>query len=82
MSTAAEVKAARVLDARGSFCPGPLMELVRGIREAQVGDVIELWSTDTGSRRDVPFWIKKAGHELVGVFDEPTYARFVVRKQR
>ena len=29
-----------VIDARGSFCPGPLMELIRGIREAEVGDVI------------------------------------------
>lgn len=82
MSTTAETKAARVLDARGSFCPGPLMELVRGIRESAVGDVLELWSTDTGSRRDVPFWVKKAGHELVGVYDEEKYARFVVRKLR
>lgn len=82
MSTAAETKATRVLDARGSFCPGPLMELVRGIREAQVGDVLELWSTDTGSKRDVPFWVKKAGHDLVGVFEEEKHTRFVVRKAR
>ena len=26
----------KVIDARGSFCPGPLMELIRAIREAQV----------------------------------------------
>jgi TusA-related sulfurtransferase len=82
VSTTTETQPARVLDARGSFCPGPLMELVRGIREAKVGDVIELWSTDQGSRRDVPFWINKAGHELVGVYEEPTHARFVVRKKR
>lgn len=82
MSTTTETQPTRVLDARGSFCPGPLMELVRGIREAKVGDVLELWSTDAGSRRDVPFWINKAGHELVGVFDEGGYARFVVRKRR
>ena len=30
----------RTVDARGSFCPGPLMELIRAIRESQVGDVI------------------------------------------
>jgi TusA-related sulfurtransferase len=29
-----------VLDARGSFCPGPLMELIRGIRQAKVGEII------------------------------------------
>ena len=25
----------RIVDARGSFCPGPLMELIRAIRESQ-----------------------------------------------
>lgn len=71
-----------VIDARGSFCPGPLMELIRGIRQATVGETIEVWSSDQGSRRDIPFWIQKAGHELVGVFEETGYARFVVRKTR
>ena len=30
------------IDARGSYCPGPLMELIRGIREGQVGDVLAI----------------------------------------
>ncbi len=71
-----------VIDARGSFCPGPLMELVRGIRQAKVGETIEVWSSDQGSRRDIPFWIQKAGHELAGIIDETGYARFVVKKLR
>ena len=71
-----------VLDARGSFCPGPLMELIRGIKQAKVGEVLEVWSSDQGSRKDIPFWIQKAGHELVGVFEELSYARFVVKKLR
>jgi tRNA 2-thiouridine synthesizing protein A len=71
-----------VIDARGSFCPGPLMELIRGIRQARAGETIEVWSSDQGSRRDIPFWIQKAGHQLVGIFDEAGYARFVVKKLR
>jgi TusA-related sulfurtransferase len=71
-----------VIDARGSFCPGPLMELIRGIRQARVGEEVEVYSSDQGSRRDIPFWVAKAGHELLGVFDEPGYARFVIRKRR
>ncbi|HEY5604921.1 MAG TPA: sulfurtransferase TusA family protein [Thermoplasmata archaeon] len=71
-----------VLDARGSFCPGPLMELVRGIRQAQVGEELEVWSSDQGSRKDIPFWVQKAGHELVGAFDQEGYTRFVVKKLR
>ncbi len=74
--------AGRVVDARGSFCPGPLMALIGAIREAKVGDVLEVWSSDQGSRRDIPFWVNKAGHELAGLVDEAGYARFVIRKKR
>ncbi len=72
----------RVLDARGSFCPGPLMELIRGIREGKVGEVIVMLSSDQGSLRDIPFWVKKAGHELVAINAREGYSEFVVRKLR
>jgi len=77
-----EVKATRVVDARGSVCPGPLMALIGAVREQKVGDVIAVYSGDTGSRTDIPLWVKKAGHELVGVVDRAGYAEFVVRKMR
>lgn len=79
---AASTSERMILDARGSFCPGPLMELIRGIKQAKVGETIEVWSSDQGSRKDIPFWVQKAGHELVGVIDEPGYTRFVVKKVR
>lgn len=72
----------RVVDARGSFCPGPLMELIRAIREGAVGDTIAVWSTDRGSRTDIPKWVEKAGHGLVGVFDRDGYDEIVVEKRR
>ncbi|MFA7497059.1 MAG: sulfurtransferase TusA family protein [Acidithiobacillus sp.] len=55
----------RVVDARGSFCPGPLMELISNMKMMQVGDTLELLSTDAGSAADVPEWVKKVGHEMV-----------------
>jgi len=70
------------IDARGSFCPGPLMELIRGIKQAKVGEEIEVWSSDQGSRKDIPYWVQKAGHTLVALLDEPGYTRFVVKKNR
>ena len=77
-----EVAIIRVVDARGSVCPGPLMALIGAVREQKVGDVITVYSGDTGSRTDIPLWIKKAGHELLEVRDHPGYAEFVVRKAR
>lgn len=77
-----EVKPTKVIDARGSFCPGPLMELIKAIREAKVGDVIAVYSTDSGSKRDIPLWVEKAGHELIGVYEREGYTEFVVRKKK
>jgi tRNA 2-thiouridine synthesizing protein A len=72
----------RTVDARGSFCPGPLMELIRAIRESQVGDVIAVRSSDTGSKLDIPKWIEKAGHRLVAIHANEGYDEIVVQKAR
>jgi tRNA 2-thiouridine synthesizing protein A len=72
----------RTVDARGSYCPGPLMELIRAIREGQVGDVIAVYSSDAGSKMDIPKWVEKAGHRLVGLETRDGYDEIVVEKLR
>jgi tRNA 2-thiouridine synthesizing protein A len=76
------VQPTKTIDARGMACPGPLMALIGAIRQGQVGDVIEVWSSDAGSKTDIPAWVAKAKHELVSVVDETGYAKFTVRKAR
>ncbi|MHB9146264.1 MAG: sulfurtransferase TusA family protein [Symbiobacteriia bacterium] len=82
MAVENEVRVDRLVDARGSFCPGPLMELIRAFKAAQVGEVIGVLSTESGSARDVPAWAQKAGQELVGVFERDGYSEIVVRKKK
>lgn len=77
-----DVKIDKDIDARGSFCPGPLMELIRGIRALPVGGVVSVLSSDPGSAKDIPAWVAKAGHEFIGAFPEEGCTRFVVRKTR
>ncbi|HEY7451009.1 MAG TPA: sulfurtransferase TusA family protein [Candidatus Limnocylindria bacterium] len=72
----------RVVDARGSYCPGPLMELIRVIRESAVGDVLAVYSSDAGSRTDIPKWVEKAGHRLVAVEAHDGYDEIIVEKLR
>ena len=74
------MSATRVIDARGSFCPGPLMELIAGMKLAQVGDRLELLSTDKGSAADVPEWIRKVGHEVVENREEAGVWHITVKK--
>ena len=72
----------RSIYARGMPCPGPLMSLIGAIREGQLGDVIEVLSSDEGSRTDIPAWVAKAGHDLAGVTQDDGFVHFVVRKVR
>jgi len=77
-----DVRIARTVDARGSYCPGPLMELIRAIREGQVGDVIAVYSSDKGSRTDIPKWVEKAGHRLVALEARDGFDEIIVEKLR
>ncbi len=70
------------VDARNSFCPGPLMELIAAMKLAKVGDELEVLSTDKGSAHDIPEWIAKVGHELLGTREEDGVYYIQVRKSK
>lgn len=71
-----------VIDARGAFCPGPLMELIAAMKRAAVGDELQVLSSDAGSAKDIPEWIHKVGHELLDVQQEGEVWRVRVRKTK
>jgi tRNA 2-thiouridine synthesizing protein A len=70
------------IDARGAYCPGPLMELIAALKLVAVGDEVEVWSSDKGSATDIPEWVKKVRHELVGIEARDSYWSIVVRKAK
>ena len=76
------LRADKVVDARGTSCPGPLLAAKRSITEVPVGGVMELLSADAGTKRDVPLWAAKMGHEFLGVVDEPGYERIFVKRMK
>jgi tRNA 2-thiouridine synthesizing protein A len=71
-----------VVDARGMPCPGPLISLITALKGVQIGDEVEVLSSDRGSNKDIPTWLNKAGHELVAVEELPDHCRFVAKKLR
>jgi len=56
------------------------MELIRAIRESEVGTVISVYSSDNGSKTDIPKWVEKAGHRLLGLDARDGYDEIVVEK--
>ncbi|MHB8253806.1 MAG: sulfurtransferase TusA family protein [Acidiferrobacter sp.] len=73
---------AKIVDARGSFCPGPLMELIAAIKGVSVGEDLEVLSTDKGSADDIPEWIKKVGHTIISNFEDNGVYHIRVRKTK
>jgi tRNA 2-thiouridine synthesizing protein A len=74
------IKADKVVDARGTACPGPLLEAKKAIGTISSGQIIEVLSSDEGTKRDIPKWCEKKGHEFLGVIDEPGYFRVMLKK--
>lgn len=72
----------KIVDGRGSFCPGPLMELIVALKSAQVGDVLEVLSTDKGSVSDIPEWINKVGHEYIATTEAEGVWHITMRKSK
>ena len=70
------------VDARGSACPGPLLEAKKGIGKVKVGQVLEIYSNDSGTRRDIPAWAGKVGHEYLGLLEADGYDRHFVRRKK
>ena len=74
------IEADVTVDARGSACPGPLMDLIGKIKSVDSGTVVELLTGDEGSKNDVPEWVEEAGHELLDTVDEGEYYSIYVKK--
>lgn len=77
-----KIQAAKIVDARGTACPGPLLEAKKAIGTVPVGQTIEVWSGDPSTKKDLPKWAAKVGHEYLGAIEAEGYDRiFVVRRK-
>jgi tRNA 2-thiouridine synthesizing protein A len=76
------LETAKIVDARGSACPGPLLEAKKAMNTVQVGQIIEIWSSDAATKSDIGAWSSKVGHTFLGALSGEGYERvFVVRQK-
>lgn len=76
------IQAMKVVDARGSACPGPLLEAKKGIGTIKVGEILEIWSGDPRTKEDIPLWAAKVGHEFLGVIPAEGYDRIFLKRSK
>jgi len=58
------------------------MELIAAMKSAEIGDEIEILSTDQGSANEIPEWVNKVGHEHIGTTEEDGVWHVVVKKAK
>jgi TusA-related sulfurtransferase len=69
-----------VVDARGTACPGPLLEAKRSMAKVPVEGLMEVLSSDASTRNDIPLWAEKMGHSYLGSLEDAGYWRIFVRR--
>ncbi len=74
------VAVTKTVDARGTACPGPLLEAKKAIGTINSGDIMEVLSADEGTKVDIPKWCNKKGHEYLGTIDESGFFRIFMKK--
>lgn len=73
----------KTVDARGLECPMPITKSMQAIKKIRFGQVLEILTTDPGSKKDIPIWAKVTKQELLS-FEElgPESFRFLVKRKK
>jgi tRNA 2-thiouridine synthesizing protein A len=61
----AEYSVAKVLDLKGLPCPMPIVKMSQEINTVNVGDIVEVHTTDPGSLSDFPAWAETTGNQVL-----------------
>ncbi len=68
------------IDARGTWCPVPIIRTAERIQDVPVGAVVEVLATDVAILDDLPAWCRATGHEFLGFeVDPPVYRGYARR---
>ncbi|MHA1420166.1 MAG: sulfurtransferase TusA family protein [Candidatus Heimdallarchaeaceae archaeon] len=71
----------KTADARNFSCPKPVLMSKKEMGKLKIGQVLEILTTDPGSKRDIPSWAHVTGQELISSEDNsPEEFRFLVKK--
>jgi len=69
------------VDARGLFCPEPVMLLHNRIRDLAGGQRLRVTATDPSTTRDIPKFCVYLGHELIDQQKRDGEYIYLIRKK-
>jgi len=74
------IKADKVMNLKGMPCPMPIVKISKGIKEVQIGQIVEASTTDPGSLSDFPAWARSSGHEIIKTEQENDVIKFFIKR--
>jgi TusA-related sulfurtransferase len=76
-----DIQVTKVLDLKGLACPMPVVKMSKGIKDVNVGEVVEAHTTDPGSLTDFPAWAKTSGNEILKTDQDGDVIKFYVARR-
>jgi tRNA 2-thiouridine synthesizing protein A len=76
-----EIKVDKVMDLKGLACPMPVVKISKGIKDIEVGQVIEAITSDPGSLADFPAWAKSSGNEILKTDQGDGEIKFYIKRK-
>ncbi|UCE34926.1 MAG: sulfurtransferase TusA family protein [Deltaproteobacteria bacterium] len=76
-----EITVDKVMDLKGLACPMPVVKVSKGIKEVEIGQVIEAVTTDPGSLADFPAWARTSGNEILKTDQEGGVIKFYIKRK-
>lgn len=69
-----------IVDTKGLACPMPIVRAKKALDSLQVGQTMEVLSTDKGSVNDFQAWVKQTKNELIKHEEANGIYKFFVKK--
>ena len=74
-----DIKADETLDCRGLSCPMPILKTKKAMGKMASGQILELLSSDPGTKNDLPKFTDRSGHEFLGEKEDQGFTRFYIK---
>ncbi|MGC9967252.1 MAG: sulfurtransferase TusA family protein [Syntrophobacteraceae bacterium] len=75
------IKVDKTMDLKGLPCPMPVVKVSKGMKDVQVGQVVEAVTTDPGALADFPAWARTSGNEILKTEQESGIIRFFIKRR-
>ena len=76
-----DIKVDKVMDLKGMPCPMPIVKMSKGIKDVEIGQVVEALTTDPGALADFPAWARTSGNEILKTDQKGDVIKFYIKRK-